>query len=292
MSDRLVFGGVCLLFAGITLFVAGCGGGSGVSTGQLQVTLTDATGTYDKVVLSVQAIRVVPVGQGGQNTGTGLPLIVQYPTPQVLDVLTLAFSQQVMGSAAVPAGEYEQVRLVLAPNPTTGDPVNYVTLPGDPNTKLALDTPSGQQSGLKVLGRFEVKPGVLNAIALDFDPARAIVEAGASNKRLLKPTGIRVVQMSSVLPTYGSISGTVLPDTTWSDAVVSVIPQGQAIPIAMGSVDPTDGHFVAFVPAGTYYLKITAPGFQTYDTSQLPTPVFYTVTLQQDMPAGDLTLSP
>jgi hypothetical protein len=280
-----------VVVAALGLVGCGGGGGGGGSVGTLQVAMTDSPGTYAKVVVTIQEIRAVPAGEGSADTGPGLPLIATLTPPVAVDVLSLQFAQQVLGSALVPAGSYEQIRLVLAPNVAGSDPVNYVTLPSDPTTKIPLTTPSGQESGLKIVGNFTVEAGKINAIVLDFNPDKAIVVTGGG-KHLLKPTGIRVVQVPGGLTTFGSISGNVMPDTAWPSAVVSVIPQGSTTAVAAGSVSPDDGTFVAFVPAGTYYLVVTATGFATYDSSALGTPVFYTVAVGADTPAGTITLTP
>lgn len=285
--------GVVILAAAAGLSgLVGCGGGDDDSTGTLRLALTDAAGPFEDVVIAVSEVRLVRAGDEGAATGPGLPVLVSYPTPVPFDITDLSFVQTLLGEARVPAGDYSQVRLVLAPNPATGDPLNYVTLTGDPLTKLPLDTPSGQQSGLKVIGDYEVVDGVVSAIALDFDPSRAIVEAGASGKYLIKPTGIRLVAMDTVLPTYGSISGSVLPDTAWASAVVSAIPEGQSAPIAAGAVNPDDGSFRLFVPAGSYAIRVTADGLTAYDTRSLVPPVHYAVVVGADTAAGVVTLVP
>lgn len=276
---------------GLALALAGCGGG-GEDTGTLRVAMTDAAGPYDKVVLAIKEIRLVPAGSETAPTGTSLPLLAGFSPAEILDVLTLAFVQHVLGEAVVPAGNYVQVRLVLEPNPLTGEPVNYVTLASDPTVKHALDTPSGQQSGLKILGKYEVAPGVLNAVALDFDPAKAIVQTGSSGKYILKPTGVRVVQMSQVLPTYGSLSGAVAPAAVWPTAVVAVTPVGSTVPVATGTVSPDDGTFRAFLPAGNYTVRVTAPGYVPYDSAALLPPVSHAVVIGADTPVGTITLAP
>ena len=283
----VVLAGLLLGFS--TLLFTGCGGSdSGSSGARLQVALTDSSGTYDQVVLAISAIRVVRNGEGATSTGPRLPLIASFDPAHSVDVLTLSYKQQVLGEATVPVGDYEQVRLVLAPNPSTGPPINYVTLPGDP-TKLPLKTPSGQTSGLKIAGNFEVKAGVINAIALDFNPDKAIVTTG-SGKFLLKPTGIRIVSMSSILPTYGSLAGVVEPEAVWPSATVYVIPADETVPIAAGSVSPDDGSFRAFLPPGTYTIRVTAPGYDTYDSDALILPVTYDVHLGEDTPVETITL--
>lgn len=282
--------GICLL-ALLGLVLAGCGGGSG-ATGTLRVALTDAPGNYDSVVVAIREIRLVPAGQEDNETGAGLPVVVSFDPAVQYDVMQLAFSQQVLGEATVSAGTYNQLRLVLAPNPPSGEPLNYVTLKSDPTNKIPLHTPSGQESGLKIVGHFEVHPGVINAIALDFDPEKAVVQAGASGIYNLKPTGIRIVQLDAVLPEYGSLSGSIAPEAAWSTGIVYVIPEGASTPIASGSVNPEDGSFRAFVPAGSYAVRVTAVGFAAYDTRELDPPVYYAVTVGADTPVGTLTLTP
>lgn len=281
---------VCLAIPLLVVF-AGCGGGSG-GAGTLRVALTDASGDYASVVVAIREIRLVPAGHEDDDTGPGLPVVVSFDPPVQYDVMTLAYAQEVLGEATVPAGTYNQLRLVLAPNPASGDPLNYITLKSDPTTKIPLHTPSGQQSGLKIVGHFEVVPGVVNAIALDFDPDKAIVEAGASGKYNLKPTGIRIVQMDQVLPQYGSLSGNIAPEAAWPTGMVYVIPEGGSTAIASGSVNPEDGSFRAFVPAGSYALRVTASGYAPYDTRLLDPPVYYSVTVGADTAVGTITLSP
>ena len=60
-------------------------------------------------------------------------------------ILNLHFVPQVLGRAALPAGSYTQVRLILAPNQPTLN--NYVALTGNPANRLALTTPSAQETG-------------------------------------------------------------------------------------------------------------------------------------------------
>lgn len=285
------FGAAVSLLVPALVILVGCGGGSG-GTGTLRVAITDAAGDYASVVVAIKEIRLVPAGQEDDETGPGLPVVVSFDPAVQYDVMTLAYAQEVLGEATVPAGAYNQLRLVLAPNPESGEPLNYITLKSDPMTKIPLYTPSGQESGLKIVGRFEVAPGVINAIALDFDPDKAIVQAGASGRYNLKPTGIRVVQMDQVLPQYGSLSGNIAPEQAWPTGMVYVIPEGGSTAIASGSVNPEDGSFRAFVPAGSYALRVTASGYSPYDTRQLDPPVYYSVTVGADTPVGTITLSP
>ena len=277
------------------LLVQGCSsGGSGgsatVSTGVLKVALTDKkSNDFYEVWIKIKAIKVVPVNHDPDAADNdpdliNIPLDPSLSSSPSFNVLSLAYIQQLLGTAVLPAGTYSQVRLILEPNPTAPgqDPVNYVTLTSDPATKIPLKTPSGQQSGLKVPGRFVVEPGIINAIALDFDPNTAIVERGntqQNEKYILKPTGIRIVQMEDIMPAYGSITGTVLSTFKgWSSAVISVKRRGainDIDPIAAGKIfsnytsSSWQAPFAAFVPGSTsasYKAFVSATGFQLYSS--------------------------
>lgn len=268
----------------------GGGGGGTASTGTLKVALTDKqSDDFSEVWIKVKSVKVVPVNHDPEAADNDpdlitIPLDPSLPPSPSFDVLKLAYVQQLLGTAVLPAGTYSQVRLILEPNPTGQgqDPVNYVILKTDPATKIPLKTPSGQQSGLKVLGSFVVAPGVINAIALDFDPNTAIVERGntsQSEKYIIKPTGIRIIQMEDILATYGTIAGTVLSTfKDWSSATVDVKSRGginDIEPIASGRIfsSYTSGAwqapFTTFVPGSTtvsYKTFVSANGFSLYSS--------------------------
>ena len=282
---------------------SGGGGGSGssASTGTLKVALTDKTNDdFAEVWIKVKEIKIVPVGYD-QDCDDNDPKMINIPLdPDPLspthsyNVLDLAYVQKLLGTVTLPAGTYSQVRLILEPNPSSGAPVNYVILQGDTTgAKIPLKTPSAQQSGLKVTGQFIVEPGVINAIALDFDPNTAIVERGntqQNEKYILKPTGIRILQMEDILPTYGLISGNVVP-STWTTATLTVVKQGQTSPIAAGTLfsSYTTAGLVPFtsnVPAGTYRVHINSGGFLPYSSP------LTNVEVGSDDDLGTITLQP
>lgn len=267
------------------LQLQGCGGGGDntASTGTLKVAITDKmSDQFKSVVISISEIRVVPAGkENAPDNDPGLPVVVKFATPKVVDVMKLHFVQEALGEVVLPAGSYSQIRLILAPNPTGQQPpVNYLVLNSDTsNTPIPLTTPSGQTSGLKILGPLDVKPGVINAIMIDFDPNTAIVALGNGGYNF-KPTGIRLVRMSDMLTQFGSISGTVFSTfKDWSSATVSVKQRGAVNgtdPIATGRIfsNYTSGAwqapFAAFVPPSsstTYKTFISANGFRLYSSS-------------------------
>ncbi len=279
----------------LTLVLTACGGGDGgssPSTGTLQVALTDALNpVFAEVVISIREIRAVPLGSENASEN-GLPLIASFDPPVTRNVLELAFQQELLGEALLPAGTYNQVRLVLAENSDPANPANYLVVSDAPGIKIPLNTPSGQQSGLKVLGRFSVAPGEISAIVLDFDPTRAIHEAGASGKWQFKPTGIRIVEVEDVLASFGAIQGTVVQaadaggGNPLTSAVVAILPENSETVIASGQVNPEDGSFRAFVPTGFYEVQLTAEGFEPFSSS----PDVFEVIEGQDTDLGTIEM--
>jgi len=277
-----------LAAATLALQVTGCGGGGGagtVSTGTLKLSITDRmSDNFQNVVISIREIRVVPAGrENAPDNDPGLPLVVRFATPRVIDVMQLQFVQQALGDVVLPSGTYSQVRLILEPNPNGQgqQPANYLVLKSDSTkTPIPLTTPSAQQSGLKVLGPIEIKPGIINAVMVDFDPNTAIVARGNGDYNL-KPTGIRLVRMSEMLTQYGSISGLVSSTfKDWSSATVSVKRRGainDIDPIAAGRIfanytsSAWQSPFAAFVPPSSptvsYKTFISTNGFRLYSSS-------------------------
>lgn len=287
---------VSLLAALVIIQLTGCGGGGGDSEpkGTLKVGLTDKqSDEFANVFIAIKEVRVVPNGlENAADDDPRLPVVVTYDTPHMVDILTLHFQQEVLGTITLTAGTYNQVRLILAPNPTGqgAEPVNYLTLKTAPTVKIPLTTPSAQQTGLKVLGRFEVKPGIINAIILDFDPDTAIVDRGNGDYNL-KPTGIRIVQTTD-LSSFGSLSGKVVSTfRDWSSATVSVVPQGGVNSIASGTIfsnfssNRWEAPFSAFVPSGAYRLHVLANGFASYSSPM------QTVTTGADTSLGEIFLN-
>lgn len=167
--------------------------------------------------------------------------------------------------------------------------MNYVTLTGDPDTRYPLVTPSAAQSGLKLKGSFMVAGATTSTIVLDFDPGRAIVQQG-NGRYLLKPTGIRVIQVEAVEPVYGALAGTVAPAAAWPTVTVEAYTEGTT-PAASATVNPEDGSFRLPLPAGTYTLRISADGYAMLDTGALDPAQTFAVVDGSDTAVGELGLT-
>jgi hypothetical protein len=160
------------------------------------------------------------------------------------------------------AGRYRQMRLVLAANDGANPLANAAVPTG--GSEVALKTPSGQQSGVKMKVDIDVQPGQVADVVIDMDGCRSVVvvNAGNSGQRLLKPV-VRVVPrlLSGVL-------GHVEPALAGGTTRVSLQQGGETV---RATVPDTTGRFLLQpVEAGIYDLVITAAGRATTVLTGVP----------------------
>jgi hypothetical protein len=245
------FGTHVLLAFATAGVIAACGGGSTENqTGTLRLSLTDAPPCgYDHVWVTVERARVHRSNSADPSDSGWSE--VALATPQRIDLLEYSNGRVLpLGETPLPAGTYTQMRLVLSDNAGTNPPANAVQLHGT-DEAIALTTPSGQQSGLKMNVNLTVNPDTVADFVIDFDACKSVVKAGKSGKYLLKP----------VLSVYPMISSKIVG---WVDSAIAanadVSAQSQGKVLRSTSPDPTTGRFeLAWVPVGTYQLVITAP---------------------------------
>jgi hypothetical protein len=231
----------------------GSGGGDSNATGTMRLALTDAPACgYDNVWVTVEKVRVHKSGSADDADGGWSE--VALATPTRIDLLEYTNGNTLpLGETQLPSGTYTQMRLVLSDNGNSAPFANAIKPTGGNET--ALDTPSGQQSGLKFNVDMTVPANQVANFVLDFDACRSFVRAGNSGKYLLKP----VIQVIPVLSDAGQrVVGTVDASLANGNTLVSV----QAGGVIVKSTPPNaNGQFVLYpVPEGTYDLVITAPG--------------------------------
>ena len=245
---------------GAAAVLAACGGGGGdgsAADGSLRVALTDAPicGGLDHVFITVEKVRVHKSASAGDEDAGWSEIVVGPPAKKVdLATLTNGVLEE-LGTTALPAGQYSQIRLVLASNTATGTSslANSVQPTGGALTPLA--TPSGQQSGLKLQAHFEVLPNQMADLVLDFDPCKSVVQSGNSGQFILKP----VVSVFERVVT--SLQGFVT--TTLSLSSTTVAAQQDGVVIRSTTPDSTGKFTIPFLPTGTYTLVITSEGHAT-----------------------------
>jgi hypothetical protein len=240
--------GIAATAAAIALAACGGGGGEASGTGTVQVSMTDAPACYRQVVVTVEKVRVQSRSDAGESESAWKD-IVPAGGPVQVDLLALTNGQlEDLGQASVEAGRYRQLRLVLADNPASGAPANYVVL-NDGQTK-PLETPSGQQSGLKIQGDFRVTADATTPVLLDFDACKSVVVAGSSGRYILKPV-VRLSERASA-----SIQGYVTTTMRLGATTVSAQQDGE---IVRSTTPDGQGRFsLAYLPAGTYDVVITS----------------------------------
>ncbi len=255
-----------LMFAGcVTLFSAGlfsCKKDDNTSSGnaQFNMRLTDAPANYDAVNIDIQQIGFTMQGKS--------EVMITPNRVGVYNILKFKNGLDTMlSSMSLPAGTVGQIRLVLGSN-------NSVVVAG---VSHALNTPSAQESGLKLnLNQTFAANGSYD-IWFDFDAAKSIVETGAGSYKL-KPT---IRAYSAV--TNGRISGNVLPLAAFATVyAVNGTDTSAAVPSNI------DGSFVISGLATGSYQLIYEPAVSAY----LSFSTSVNVTYGSITSAGTITLHP
>ena len=187
----------------VALILTACGGGGGGGSsagnvGALNIHLADAPGCgYNNVFVTVDHLEISTDG----NSWKTIPLDSSVSQP--IDLLSLRNGAVLtLARTELTEGTYQQVRLVLKANNGNYQPwLNAVVLAGNPS-QFALTTPSGQQSGFKILNPITIKNGAAVDLVLDFNACKSVVAAGTSGQYLLKPV---VTATTTVMS--GTISG-------------------------------------------------------------------------------------
>ncbi|GCB04427.1 lipoprotein [Ralstonia sp. SET104] len=167
--------------------------------------MTDAPSCgYDHVYVTVNKVRVNASSTAADADGGWTDITLQ--TPQKIDLLSLTNGVlSDLGSAPLPAGQYQQIRLVLAAN--QGNTLANSVVPTG-GTEQPLSTPSATQSGYKIIQPFTVQANTLVDLVLDFNACKSIVTQGNGNY-LLKP-----VVTATTAVVSGAITGFVAPGQT------------------------------------------------------------------------------
>jgi len=209
---------------------------SNTGPAHVTVTMTDAPGAFDAVILNVKSVVVVTdKGEQTLNVNGG-----------PIDILRFRMGKDtVLANQDIPAGTIQQVRLVL------NDNGNRVIVAG---VSYDLTTPSGQTSGVKLNVHDNLTAGIAYTMRLDFDAAQSIVLTG-NGKYILKPV-IRAVATA----TSGALTGIVSPAAA-SPKIYAIMNTD-----TIGAVADATGKFyfpglsagsyqVRFVPVSPYLVK-------------------------------------
>jgi len=230
MKTLLKLSLVAILFMGLASCSSEDDTISSEGKAKLALRLTDAPGDYQAVYIDVKDV-VIKYNGGQQDVTLGINSGIYNLLELTAGVNVLLYNDE------IPAGEISQIRLVLGEENTLV--VDGQTFP--------LQTPSAQQSGLKIQVHETLEPGILYEYLLDFDVDKSIVAQGNGGYSL-KP----VIRATTVAES-GAISGKVLPANMLT--MVSAI-NGD---LEISSYTNLQGDFLlSGVPEGNYTVTIQA----------------------------------
>jgi hypothetical protein len=190
----------------------------------------------------------------------------EFKGPKIYDLLELTGGNfTLLGDLTLPGGHYNQIRFMLDIQEMDSHPASlgcYIKFAD--NSTEPLFVPSGNTTGYKATGQFEVAVNGSVAVTADFDVRKAVVVA---DFYILKPT-IRLVVNSEA----GSIRGSIANNSTYTDIIVFAYANGtwadtedddpvypaSRFPNAVnsGKMDEEGGYRLPFLAAGTYDLAV------------------------------------
>ena len=292
-SLKLVF---WLFIALSFVMMSACSGGGGsgsAGTGTLALSLTDnSTEEYRAVYITIKNVEVHLGGnENSPNSWQTVDLPIDPDTGLPKERLTVNLLELVngvredLGIAELETGHYTQMRLIIDSEPddtinilSQNHPyANYVIDQSNPPNVHELKIPSGFQTGVKIVGGFDINTDQTTELILDFDACRSVVQAGNSGKWLLKPT-IKIASLED----FSIINGTVTDDSDAriEGALVSaqIINGGLTVGkdddeliIQAATITDSNGEYKLFVTPGTYNLVIYAeakvPDFRKVSTT-------------------------
>ncbi|WP_298756119.1 DUF4382 domain-containing protein [uncultured Psychroserpens sp.] len=205
-------------------------------TSNITVKLVDNPGDYDHVYVDVVDVMVKVNDDSEDDQGwQSLEAI----NTGIYDLLQLTGGVNVLlaDDYEIPSGTLNQIRLIL------GDD-NTIVIDGE---TFALETPSAEQSGLKIQVNETLEPNFEYTFWLDFDVCQSIVVAGNSGNIILKPV-IRATAEAST----GIISGSISPSDVQTQ--ISVLVDTDMV----STYTDENGNFTLIgLPSGSYEVTIT-----------------------------------
>lgn len=201
--------------------------------------LTDDPADYDAVLIDIEQIEVKMEGSSS--------VMLTPARPGIYDLLRFRNGVDTfLLTTSLEPGKIEQIRLHLGPN-------NSVIVDG---LVYPLNTPSAQESGLKLNVHEELEAGTTYQLWIDFDAGKSIVKTG-NGKYNLKPV-IRAYTKA----TDGRIGGRVLPAEAMAIVYVTDGTDTYA------AIPDENGYFVVTgLPEGMYSVTFDAGVFLYQDVT-------------------------
>ena len=291
-----------------TFLLFACGGGDGENagvstTGIISIGMSDSpVNDVSKVNIVVDSIILSREGEDDivVDTFTSKELDLVDADTFELDLLEVQGNDNriVLDSIEVPAGTYQNLRLGI--------------IDGDINTSFVVDVdgtkPIKQPSSELKLGGFTVEAGGVQTFIIEFDLRKSMTYNPGPDRYILKPRGVRIVDLAKASSIDGSVdsmlfnstppcdgkidpllgnvmylySGHALNPTLLADVYDIDVTQNTAVPL--GALEPysaatvaADGSFVfSYVEPGDYTLAFSCAAEQDdpeqYEALVIPSP--------------------
>ena len=245
--------------------------------GTLKINLTDAlekndaNGVYENIFISISRIEAhfvetdeeqLDTEDAGESEKGNWQVIAEWDEGEgfEVDLIELGGKSILLASELLPSGKYTQLRIFLE------DQAIIIVNGEEGLEEHDLNIPSVEQTGIKLIHPFEIIPGQITELTLDFDVEKSIIKTGNGDYKLKPVIGI----ISSYSPDegelfFGSIEGLVYELNVEEERVgivgASVTIEGLTLPYGgtYGGTTNTglDGYYTIIdVPFGVY--KVTA----------------------------------
>ena len=232
------------------------------NTARVQLKLVDAPGDYEEVNIEIIDVLINSPENGGDWTS----ITPDDFTPIIVDLTELiGGAELLLADVIIPSGMLKEVRLVLGDN-------NTLVIEGK-SDPVHLDTPSAQQSGLKIKINTQLEPGYSYTFIFDWDVEKSIVKAGNSGKYLLKP----VIRVNAEVNS-GSIKGKVVRPAMEGDDINGQVPLKDVkvraytvggVEVA-GTLSDKNGNFIIRgLDPGDYKIKIEHINYISYESGTI-----------------------
>lgn len=252
------------IIVAFSVLFTGCGTGSDTGAGTMTVEMTDAPiDSADAVNVFIERVEVQ--SQDGSGWVTLNEPQQEYNLLELVNGAT-----EVIGSAELEEGTYNQIRLILSRDG------HSVVVDGN---EYSMKVPSGAQTGVKLNINAEIEPDIEYVLLLDFEASKSVVKAGTSGMYLLKPV-IRAQEKAIT----GNIAGTVNP----ADAEPVVYAIADSDTLSSTIADTSSGEFKLIgLEQGTYDVSVDPRN----DSYQSTTVENVDVTVEETNDIGTVELS-
>lgn len=232
----------------ILALFSGCGLTGNEDSGTLRVLLTDAPVNAESVFVDIREVKIHRSNDAEDGDSGWISINNE---PMIVDLLELTNgTSEFLGEVDLEPGRYTQLRFIL------GDQ-NEMVIDGE---RIPLNTPSAQQSGLKLQLNAEIESDRTYTLLLDFDASKSIVQAGQSGIYNLIPV-IRVARLEE--------SGAIQGNYETLDAAPWVYAIAGSDTLRSTLADEQTGEFLLIgLPSGTYDL-VAIPSNDQYSKSTI-----------------------